>query len=101
MSRRKIMVLSITLVCATLLVGAGARAMSDASSAVNWHVIAGGGGSMQSSSYMVNSTVGQAVVGPAISASYRVGGGFGYGMVETVPIRWHTVYLPMMHKNYR
>ncbi|HSG99033.1 MAG TPA: hypothetical protein VLB27_03225 [candidate division Zixibacteria bacterium] len=46
---------------------------------IPWSSINGGGTPMSSASYAVNSSVGQAAIGAASSASYQVGAGYWYG----------------------
>lgn len=99
--KKRIRLLSATaLLCGLLVVGV-AWAMSSASYAIEWDVIGGGGGPVSSGSYKMNSTVGQAAIGPSASASYGLGAGYWYGMVEAAPPPLgYTIFLPIILKNY-
>ncbi len=82
------------LLCVLLLVGL-AMAMSSANYAINWDVMGGGGGSISSTSYAMNSTIGQAIIGYKSSASYELGSGYWPGGVVE-----YLVYLPLILKNF-
>lgn len=100
MNKRKIVVLTITLLCGLLMVGGGVWAVSSASYAINWDVIGGGGGPISSASFVVNDTVGQAAVGPSGSASYRLGSGYWYVLAAPAPLPEYKVHLPIVVKSY-
>ena len=100
MNKRKIAVLTVTLLCGLLLVGGGVWAMSSASHAINWNVIGGGGGPISSANFAVNSTVGQATIGPSGSASYRLGAGYWYVLAVPAPLPEYKVHLPVVVKSY-
>jgi hypothetical protein len=121
MSKRNAFVLSTVLLCGLLVAGV-AWAMFSASYAINWDVIGGGGGPMNSPSHALNGTVGQAAIGTSSSTSYELGAGYWYGMVAaatptatptatstttptatptgTVTPSAHLIYLPIVLKNY-
>jgi len=67
-----------SMICCLLLPGA-ALASSSASYDLDWNVIAGGGGIANSSSYSMQGTAGQPVIGPAL-LNYDLGSGFWYGI---------------------
>lgn len=106
MNKRKIAVRTIALFCGLLMAGGGVWAMSSASPglslaevyAIHWNVIGGGGGPISSTSYAVDSTVGQPAIGPLTSASYRLGGGYWHGMAETATLPRYTLYLSMISR---
>ena len=85
------------LVCALLLIGA---AHANDPLSINWWVIGGGGDTVNSASYAVNSTLGQPAVGPATSTSYRLGAGYWYGMVEAVTPPEQKTYLSLVVRGY-
>ena len=94
MNKRKVMVLSVALLCGLLLAGL-VRAMSLASYAINWDVIGGGGGPISSASYALNSTIGQAVVGVATDANDELCSGFWCGAAAE-----YSIYLPLVLRNF-
>ena len=51
---------------------------------LSWHVIGGGGGAMNSASYVLRSTVGQ-IIGLSSSDNYRMEAGYWNGIVVTAP----------------
>jgi hypothetical protein len=63
---------------------------------LTWNVIAGGGGPISSTSYAINLTIGQPVVGVAADTGYELCSGFwcGAAVVE------YKIYLPVVLKNY-
>jgi len=64
--------------------------------AVNWRVVASGGGEMASAGHAINGTLGQFAIGPAQGADHAVGSGYWYGIgVEAGPEE-HQVYLPLL-----
>jgi len=95
MNKRKISVLAAALVCSLLLTGS-VLAMSSANYAIDWDVMASGGGPISSTSYSMNSTIGQAVIGSKSSTNYQLGSGYWPGGVEYL-LR---VYLPIILKQY-
>ena len=100
MNKRKIAVLTITLLCGLLAVGGGVWALASAGYAINWNVIGGGGGSISSASFAVNDTVGQAAVGPSGSTSYRLGAGYWYVLAVPALPPEYKVHLPIVVKSY-
>jgi hypothetical protein len=100
MNKRKIAVLTVTLLCGLLIVGGGIWALVSISHAINWDVIGGGGGRIGSASYVVNDTVGQATIGPSGSASYRLGAGYWYVLAVPAPLPEYKVHLPIVVQSY-
>jgi hypothetical protein len=96
MNRRKVIVLSVALLCCLLLVGV-ALAQSSASYDLSWNVIAGGGGPISGGGYAINSTIGQPVVGVAKDMSYELCSGFWCGAAVAVEYK---IYLPVVLRNY-
>ena len=92
MPRKLILILGVLLV---VLVG-GSVALAQTSTHYNleWHVIGGGGQSVGSAHYAVNSTAGQGAASPplATSAHYTVSGGYWYSGV-------YKIYLPLVLRN--
>ena len=50
-----------------------------------WHVIAGGGGRVSSSDYVLGGSIGQPAAGDLASADYGLGGGFWPGIGAAIP----------------
>ena len=114
MSKRTFRAVLAALACLMLAAG-GVLALSLGDHAINWRVIGGGGGSVQSVNYGVNTTIGQPVAGFKASANYRLGSGYWYGAVAagittptvtTTPTATptsmppsHLAYLPIVVKN--
>lgn len=71
--------------------GAASSNEPNANYSMFWQVVASGGTRMTSPSFTMQSTAGQAVIGNATSASYRLHSGFWY-----IPI--YNVYLPTLTK---
>jgi hypothetical protein len=92
---RKSFVIPAALLCCLLLVGV-ALAQTSTSYDLTWNVIAGGGGSISSTSYAINSTIGQPVVGASESENYRTEAGFWGGALAVE----YRIYLPIVLKNY-
>ena len=91
MDKRIIVAWSIVLLSVLLLLSGHVTAMESDSYAIRWDVIAGGDGSAQSASYVVNSTIGQPIIGPDSSTSYQLSSGYWYNVTER-----YTVYLPLV-----
>jgi hypothetical protein len=79
------------LLCILLLLSSPVTAMESDSYAIKWDTLAGGVGSLQSASYVVNSTIGQPVIGFETSTSYQLGSGYWYGVTEQ-----YAIYLPLI-----
>jgi hypothetical protein len=62
---------------------------------LSWHVIAGGGGQMQSASHTLMSTIGQPVVGTMQSSNHNLCSGFWCRTIAE-----YRIYLPLVVKNY-
>jgi hypothetical protein len=72
--------------------------MSSANYAIDWDVMGGGGGSISSTSYAMNSTIGQTAIGPADSTNHDLGAGYWYGVIIQIgPLE---IYLPLTLKNF-
>ncbi len=66
-----------------LMITSGASAQSYQ---IDWWVIGSGGGHSQSSSFQLDGTIGQPIVGSSSSASYRVDAGFWVGAAPAGPV---------------
>jgi len=64
------------LCAALLMMGGVAHGEASVDERIDWQVIAGGGGTGASASFRLSGTVGQAVAGPVVSATYRMNQGF-------------------------
>ncbi len=86
--------LAVLLAVVALLVTAGlvgpATAMDSDSFAINWDVMAGGGGPAASTNFALNTTLGQGSIGPGSSANYELCGGYW-----CAPVRY-AVFLPLV-----
>jgi len=91
MAHKKTLLLA--LLALVMMIGAGSVALAQTSASYNleWHVIGGGGQTVGSANYAVNSTFGQGAASPplATSAHYAVSGGYWYSGV-------YTIYLPLV-----
>lgn len=94
MNKRIVSALAVALVCSLLLTGI-VLAMSSANYAIDWDVMGGGGGPISSTSYSMNSTIGQAVIGSKSSPSYQLGSGYWPGGILE-----YLVHLPIILKNF-
>lgn len=94
MNKRKALRLIIGFLCC-LLLGSMALAMSSDNYAIDWDVIAGGGGPASSASYTLRSIIGQAAIGSSSSANFQLGAGYWYG----VRVRYK-IYLPIILKSF-
>jgi CSLREA domain-containing protein len=84
MSKRKATALLIALLCGLLVTGV-AWTMSSASYAINWDVIASGGGYASLANYTLDGSAGQPVVGTLSGGPYTLVGGFWPGIVAETP----------------
>ena len=75
---KQIVVVLVGLLCLTSIAYAQVSTNYD----LSWHVLSGGGGQMDSASYVQRSTAGQ-VIGSSESSNYRMGAGYWYGAVST------------------
>ena len=64
---------------------------------LDWYVVSGGGGPMESANYVMRSTAGQGGIGLASSANYRLSAGYRSAPVAEVGT---AVYLPIILKSY-
>ncbi|MFO7664038.1 MAG: hypothetical protein R6X18_15795 [Chloroflexota bacterium] len=96
MRKRSRIVITGLLVLLLLFVGAVVAALAAPAAPTNfdlsWQVLAGGGSTMSSSSFMLMSTTGQPVAGPASSASYSLMSGYWQSFQELV----RTILLPII-----
>jgi hypothetical protein len=95
MKVKPFLTLSIT-VFLVLLLTVTAFAMSSANYRLDWFVplSGGGGGKSNSTSYLVDFTIGQAAAGVASSSNYDVGLGYWYGIGNQPKL-----YLPVIIRN--
>jgi hypothetical protein len=94
MTRRNLIVVAGTLLCALILAGV-ALAMSSENYAINWDVTtSGGGGVMSSANYALQGTVGQSGAGGFSSSGYDLCLGFWCTEFE------HNIFLPLVLKNH-
>jgi hypothetical protein len=96
MSKRTLTVIAATLICG-LLVSGVALAMSSDNYRLDWFtpLTGGGGGTADSTNYVINLTVGQSGVGTTSSASYDACLGYWCGTGAE-----YSVYLPLVLRNY-
>lgn len=64
-------------------------------SLIDWDLLASGRDVSQSSSYSLNATAGEQIIGFSSSAAYQVEAGYWYGK-ENVPLEMRSVYLPLV-----
>jgi hypothetical protein len=62
---------------------------------LSWHVIAGGGGRMESAGHTLRGTTGQPLVGPMSSGGHALHSGFWGRMVAAPKHRVH-IYMPLV-----
>lgn len=85
--------LTLILALVLCLIAGTVQAQSSTTYDLSWHVIAGGGETMTSTTYTVHATAGQGIIGPAESSSYDVGAGYWYGLGGT---GGYAIYLPLL-----
>jgi len=85
MNKRKIIALSMTLLCGLLMVGGGVWAMSSGNYAINWNVIGAGGEPASSDDYDMRGTIGQPAAEKSSSANYDLGSGYWYPLAPAQP----------------
>lgn len=85
----------LTLLIGSLLVVGTVLAQTSTHYNLEWHVIGGGGQPVSSTSYAVNSTAGQGVIGWTLSTSYDLSAGYWFGAR-----RRYSTYLPIIMKDY-
>ena len=82
MRKRGGFLLGIALLCGlALTLGVVAVLAQSGAPAINWWVIAGGGGPSSGTGVAVNDTLGQPVIGPSGAAATTLGAGYWYGAV--------------------
>ena len=86
LSNVSLIVVALLLLTGTVLAGGGGPYVSR-------YVIGGGGGHSETGRYVMDATVGQAVVGTFSAAPYKLCAGFWCGMGE------YKVYLPVVLRN--
>jgi len=93
-NRKRFAAAGIGLALALLLIGLAA---AQGPYLLNWYVVSGGGGPMNSTNYLMRSTAGQGGIGLASSTNYRLSAGSWYAPVAEVG---NVVYLPIILKSY-
>jgi hypothetical protein len=88
MKKRRLLMLSIVLLC-TVLLTTQVLAMSSTNYALTWYVpLSGaGGGQAASTNYTISYTVGQSAIGQASRSQYKTHLGYWYGIIRTWLIR--------------
>ena len=88
------------LILAVLLLAGSALAMDSEHYRLDWFtpLTGGGGGAASSTNYAVNLTVGQSAIGTSASTNYK--GCLGYWCGAAVAEVEHSIYLPIILKNY-
>jgi hypothetical protein len=71
---RRVIIVALALTVPVL--AGGVVALARAGVTIDWHIIAGGGGRVHSSSYIVDSTLGQPVAGGVAGEHHQVGSGY-------------------------
>ncbi len=96
MKHRRTAAIGIALVLALLLIGvAGAQGPYN----LNWQVVSGGGGPMDSTHYTLRSTAGQGATGQASSPHYGLSAGYWYAPAAPGEVTY-SIYLPTILKSY-
>ena len=85
----------LVLIACLLAVAGPVLAQSPANYDLSWHVVAGGGGRLEGTSYTLMGTVGQADAGVLAGNNYRLKGGFWPGGSQI-----YRVYLPLVLSQY-
>lgn len=93
MDKRKAIALATILSCCLLLIGAAMAAPAQLE--IEWRVIASGGGHLEASPYVLDSSIGQALVGLDNLASYSLC--FGYWCGGAPPSGM--IYLPIINRD--
>jgi hypothetical protein len=84
----------LVLIVCLLAVAVPVLAQSSTNYDLWWHVVAGGGGRMESANHTLLGTIGQPEVGPMASDDYILGSGFWAGGALAGKI--YPVYLPIV-----
>lgn len=94
MKQCSLVLLLAALLCAVALTGVALAAVDPYN--INWRVLGGGGGPIQSAGYKLNGTAGQGIVSAAQSAGYQLQSGYWSGTVSAaaVPTPTRTPTLP-------
>jgi hypothetical protein len=82
-----------------LVVALPALSQSSANYDLSWHVVAGGGGRIESAAYRLQATIGQADAEWMASDHYRLAGGFWAGGVLGSEV--YSVYVPLVLNRFR
>jgi hypothetical protein len=99
MSKRKITVLGVVLLCSLLLVlsvveGLAGVVLANGTPAIDWHVIGGGGRHGEAGTYSLDGTIGQAIVGTASDTGSELCSGFWCSMAVK-----YKIYLQLVLRN--
>jgi hypothetical protein len=91
---KRTLLIGLAALSVALLVAAVALAQTSTGFDLSWHVLAGGGGRVNSTHYAVNGTLGQGLVG--------FSGGTAYAMQSGYWQKWpdYRIYLPLTLKAY-
>lgn len=92
MTRRKFVLLMMVLLVSALTTLSVSAAVGT-TYAIEWDVIAGGGGHSVGGTYALHGTVGQHVAGPISGSGYGIQAGFWYRLLEEI-----LVFLPLVLK---
>jgi len=95
MKRKLILLLSVvTLIIGGALVAvSNSKAQTSTNYGLEWHILSGAVGKMCSTSFCLNSTLGQTMAGEFSGATYNLWAGYWQKFS-------HNVYLPLVLRNY-
>lgn len=101
MSKRNITALAVAFLCSLLLILSVAKGMAGVVLAngtpdIDWHVLGGGGVHDLADPYVLDGTIGQAVVGTAADTGYGLCSGFWC----RAAVYYKKIYLPFVSENY-
>ena len=97
MNKPLTLALLLALLSGLLLAGA-ALAQTSATYGLSWHIAGNGGGEMESTTYLMQGTIGQALVRQTGSDQYALTGGYWHPAPGSVG--WdYTVSLPLLMKS--
>ena len=81
-----------------LLLASAAPAQTSTTYDLSWHIAGNGGGEMESTTYLIQGTIGQPLVRQTGSVHYALTGGYWHSAPGGVG--WgYTVYLPLLMKS--
>lgn len=95
MNKPLTLALLLALLSGLLLAGA-ALAQTSTNYNLSWHIVGNGGGEMESTTYLMQGTIGQALVRQTGSEHYTLTGGYWHPAPGGVG---YTVYLPLLLKS--